>query len=231
MRIVLAGAVLVAVVLSASAQEHGRGALNIEGGTSGLGRTALPKPTEDLFFGGGNWGMKAGLGWALANWKLGDAEGSNGAFAPQASLFYKATDNLDVNISTLFFTAEDSDGEFGDNEADMVRFALGLRWWFDLGNRIVPYLGAGLGYYFVDGSTDNVRVDGAVVPAANIAVDNAPGAFLEAGVAFQMADAFFVNAEVNYDSLLGAADAEINGRSEDFNLSAFTIGLSVTCMF
>ena len=228
MKLGVAGSMWLAVVMAAGAAEYGRGDLSDSGA---LGRAALPKASDDAFFGGGTWGVKAGIGWAMANWELGDAEGSDGVFAPHGSFFYKATDNVDFNVSALFLTAEDSDGDFGDNEADMVRLALGVRYWFDLGNRFVPYLGAGVGYYLVDGSTENVRENGVYVPAGDVSVDNAPGAFLEGGVAFQVSDNFFLNAEASYDFLLGSADAEINGEEEDFGVSAFVLGVGATLMF
>ena len=70
-----------------------------------------------------------------------------------------------------------------------------------------------------------------MVEANDISVDNAPGGFVEGGVAFQVADDFFINAEMSYDFLLGSADAEINGGGEDFDVSALMVGLGFTWMF
>jgi outer membrane protein len=229
MKMAVAGLVLMAGVLSAGAAEYGRGSLS--SGGDGLGRNTLPSPSYDGFFGGGAWGVKASLGWSFVNWELGAAEGSDSTFAPQASVFYKATDNIDVNVSGMFVSGADTDDELGDTEADVARLALGVRYWFDTQTRITPYVGGGIGYYIVDGSTDNTRVKGAVVPASSISVDNSPGAFLEGGVAFQVSDNFFINTEVTYDFLLGSAGATINGEDEDFGVSALTIGLGVTLMF
>jgi len=187
----------------------------------GLGRAALPEARSDSFFGGGTWGIKAGLGWAVADWEFGNADGASGAFTPQVSLFYKAADFLDVNLSGLFLTVDDSGDVYGDTEATMVRLALGMRGWFNTGTRLVPYLGVGIGYYILDSDADNARVS----------VDDAPGAFLEGGLTFQVMDNFFVGAEVSYDFLLGSANARVNGMSDDFDVTALTIGLTATLMY
>ena len=224
-------AVLMAAVLAAAANEHGRESLPTAGTGAGLGRASLPAASSDNWWGGGVWGVKAGLGWALVDWDLGPASGSEGVFAPQITVFYKATDNLDVNLSAAFFSAQDEDAQLGDTEADMTRLALGIRYWFNTGTRITPYVGGGLGYYLLDGTTDNTRENGAVVAATSISMDDMPGAFLEGGVAFQVSDNVFINTEITYDFLLGSADAEINGDNEDFDISALAIGLGVTWMF
>jgi len=230
MRILVASAVLVSLVLSAGAQEYGRGALNADRETAGLGRAPLPAAKHDGFASGGAWGLKLGLGWANVDWDLGPAGGSESLFAPQASLFYKATDNLDVNFSMLVLSAEDKDDQLGSTEADMSRLALGLRYWINTQSRITPYVGGGLGYYLLDGKTDNTRENGFVVPAT-VSVKDAPGAFLEGGAAFQVSDTFFINADLTYDFLLGSADATINGDDEDFDVKSLSFNLGVTWMF
>jgi outer membrane protein W len=230
MRRLLASVVLVASVLSAGAQEYGRGALNAGRDTSGLGRGPLPSAKYDGFASGGAWGLKLGLGWANVDWDLGPAGGSENLFVPQLSLSYKATDNLDVNFSTLFASAEDKDDQLGSTEADMTRLALGLRYWINTETRITPYVGGGLGYYLLDGKTDNTRENGTVVPAT-VSVKDAPGAFLEGGAAFQVSDTFFINADLTYDFLLGSADATINGDDEDFDVKSLSFNLGVTWMF
>lgn len=217
-----------AMMLGAGAQEHGRGSL---APGAGLGRAGLPAPSYEVDFGSGTMGLKANLGWAFTDWDVGPASGSHGAFVPQASIFYKTTDHLDMNLSVMYVSAEDSDGELGDNEAEMARLALGLRYWFDMHSRFAPYLGGGVGYYIVDGSTENTRKSGQVVVVNNMSVDNAPGGFLEGGVAFQVVDYVFINADMTYDFLLGSADAEINGEDEDFGMRSLALNLGVTWMF
>lgn len=219
------------LVLMAEGQEYGRGSLSGSGASAGLGRAPLPAATYDGFWDSGSWGVKPHLGWAYVSWDVGSASGSDWAVMPQLSIFYKPTDNLDVNLSAMYVTAEDRDDELGDNEAEMARLALGIRYWFDTGRRFTPYLGGGIGYYFVDGDTDRTRQDGIPVAAGDISVDNGPGCFLEGGVAFQIADNFYINTEVTYDFLLGSSDAEINGRNEDYGVSALSIGLGATWMF
>lgn len=222
---------LMSLSLTASAQELGRGSLSAESGrNAGLGRGALSPAKYDGFALGGTWGAKLSLGWANVDWDLGPADGSESLFAPQASLFYKATDNLDVNFSALFVSAEDRDNDLGTTEADMTRLALGLRYWIDTRNRVTPYFGGGLGYYLLDGNTENTRENGVVVPAT-ASVEDAPGAFLEGGAAFQVGDAFFINADLTYDFLLGSADATINGADEDLDVTALSFNLGVTWMF
>ncbi len=230
MRRLLAGVVVAASVLSAGAQEYGRGTLSAERGASGLGRAPLPAANYDGFASGGTWGLKLGLGWANVDWDLGPADGSESLFAPQISIFYKTTDNLDVNFSTTFVSAEDKDNQLGRTEADMTRLALGIRYWINTHTRITPYVGGGLGYYLLDGTTDNTIEDGAVVPAT-VSVKDAPGAFLEGGVAFQVGDAFFVNVDLTYDFLLGSADATINGEDEDFDVNSLAFNLGATWIF
>ncbi len=222
MKMGVAVAVLLAVVMSVKAQEYGRGTLSGEGAASGLGRAPLPKAQYDGWWGGGVWGVKGGLGWAFVDWDIGDGSGSDSLFAPQISLFYKATDYLDVNFSTMYLSAKDTGYPEGDTTADMTRLALGVRYWINTHIRLTPYLGGGLGYYILDGTT------GADVDAS---VDPAPGAFLEGGVAFRVADGFFVNTDLTYDFLLGSADATINGQGEDFNVKSFAINVGVTWLF
>ena len=231
MRPVLGCLGLVALVLSAGAQEYGRGSLAVEGRESGLGRAPLPQASNDSSWGGGVWGVKAGLGWALVDWDLGPASGSDGIFAPQASLFYTTTDRLDVNVSAAFFSAQDEEGPLGEAQADMTRLALGLRYWFHTKTRATPYAGAGIGYYLLEGETDMTRDGGIAAGVQSISMDNWPGAFLEGGVAFQVADNLSLNAEITYDFLLGPADAEINGESEDFNVRALAFNLGATWVF
>lgn len=229
MRGVLAGLFLATVVFQAGAGEYGRGSLTASGG--GMGRAPLPAPTYDGTVAGGTWGVKADVGWALVDWDIGPASGSESLFAPQASVFYKVTESVDVNLSGLFVSAEDEDGEWGDTGADMARLALGVRYWFNTQTRFVPYVGGGIGYYFLDGTLDNTRAEGQVVPVADVSADDWPGAFLEGGLAFQVADDFFINADLSYDFLLGSADATINGADEDLKMSVVFVGLGVTWMF
>ncbi len=227
MKIVLASAVLATVIFTVDAQEYGRGALSSE---KGLGRAALPEAKYDGYSLGGTWGAKLSLGWANVDWDLGPASGSESIFAPQVSLFYKATDALDVNFSAVALSAEDDDNDLGVTEAEMTRLALGLRYWIDTGTRITPYIGGGLGVCLMDGDTDNTLEDGVVVPA-EVSVEDAPGLYLEGGVAFLVSDGFFVHADLTYDTLLGSADAEINGESEDFDVESLSVNLGVTFMF
>ena len=220
-----------AVVLSAGAQEHGRGSLAADGRESGLGRASLPGARNDSGWGGGVWGVKAGLGWALVDWALGPVSGSDGIFAPQASLFYKTADWLDVNVSAAFFSAQDEDGQLGESNADMTRLALGLRYWFNTKTRVTPFAGAGIGYYLLAGETDLTRDDGIPAEVRSLSLDNWPGAFLEGGVAFQVADNVSLHAEITGDFLLGPADAEINGKSEEFKMTAVAFNLGVVWVF
>ena len=221
MKRLVAVAVVLMVAAGAGAGEYGRGSLTNGGDGAGLGRGPLPAATYDGFWGGGTWGLKPHLGWAFVDWDVGPASGSDWAVLPQISVFYKPTDNLDVNFSTMYVTGEDRDGDLGETEAEMARLALGIRYWFNTGKRFTPYLGVGVGYYLVDGD----------LAEEDVSVDDSPGGFLEGGVAFQVADNFYLNTEVTYDFLLGSPDAQINGRDEDFGISALSIGLGATWMF
>ena len=232
----LLGILLSLVIVSvASAEEHGRGALTVEGGTRvGLGRSGLSPAQSNGFALGGTWGTKVSVGWVSADWDVGDASGSESLFAPQASVFYKTTDSLDVNFSALFFSADDADDDLGANSAEMTRLAIGVRYWMNMRGRVTPYLGGGLGYYLLDGQTARTYENSAnmsnPVNVASISTKDAPGAFVEAGVAFQISDSLFINADLTHDFLLGGADATINGVNEDFDVKALSLNLGVTFM-
>ena len=203
----------------------------MEGRESGLGLAPLPAAGNDSGWGGDAWGVKAGLGWALMDWELGSVSGSESVPAPQVSLFYKTTDFLDVNVSAAYFSGQDEDGQTGETGADMTRLALGLRGWFNTKTRVTPYAGAGVGYYLLNGETDLTRTDEAVEPARDVSVDNWPGAYLEGGVAFQMADSFSLNVEITGDFSLGSADAEINGEKVHFSARALAFNLGAAWIF
>lgn len=230
MRILFVVVLVMSVVVSANAQELGRGKLDAGRNTSGLGRSTLPEAHYDGFSASGAWGLKLGLGWANADWDLGPASGSENLFAPQISLFYKTTESLDVNFSTTFLSAEDKDVQLGRTEADVVRLALGVRYWVNTQTRTTPFVGAGIGYYLLDGMTENTREDGVVVPA-EVSVKDAPGAFIEGGAAFQISDNFFLTTDLTYDFLLGSADAQINGDDSSFDLTSFAINVGMMWTF
>lgn len=233
MRRSLIVALLIAVVVSTHAQELGRGSLTVEGGRrAGLGRAALPPAQSNGFRFGGTHGFELGLGLASVDWDIGPASGSQAVFAPQATWFYKTTDNVDLNISALFVSAEDEDEPFGDNEADLTRIGVGVRYWIDRGSRLVPYVGIGLGYYLTDCSTvRTLDSQGQIVDADVGDVDDVPGVFLEGGAAYEIADNFYITGEIAYDLLLGDAEVSINGSDEDFDISALSLNLGVAWMF
>lgn len=226
-RIGLAGLIFMGLVLTAGAQ-YGRGSLE---GDAELGRGPLPTPHYDIQFPSGTWGLKVDLGWAKVDWDIGATDGSESLFVPEASVFYKMSDSVDVNLSGLFVSAEDQDDVLGDTSGDMVRLALGVRYWFDTSTRFTPYVGGGIGYYILDGDTDNTLENGQVMPVADISVKDSPGAFVEGGLAYQVSDGFFVNVQLSYDFLLGSADATINGESDDFDVSVLAASLGATWMF
>lgn len=221
-RQMIPGVVCALVIMNlAQGQELGRGPLATGSGEAGLGRAPLPATHYDGYALAGTWGVKPSLGWGYVHWSVGSADGSEFCLVPQASFFYKATDYLDINLSALYASAEDTDSQLGKTKADLTRLALGARYWINTRTRLTPYLGGGLGYYLLSGSTKGVDDD----------VKNAPGAFLEGGTAFQVTDNFFVNLDLTYDFLLGSADATINGKDEKFNVQALALNLGVTWMF
>lgn len=221
------------VAVSAYSQEYGRGALTVESTKSaGLGRAALPAATHDGYRTAGAWGVRLGVGWANADWDLGSASGSDSVLAPQAAWFFKTTDQLDVSLSTLFVSAEDKDSRLGATEADMARIALGLRLWIDTGSRFTPYLGGGLGYYLLEGEIESaLDEDGNPVAVEDSSVEDAPGAYMEGGAAFQVSDSFYVTADLAYDFLVGNADAKINGVNQDFEMKSISANLCAAWMF
>jgi len=230
-RRLLASVVFVASVLSAGAQEDGRASLTTGSPSAGLGRGSLPPANTEHGYFAGSWGLKLDLGWANLKWDVGATGGSEGLFAPQASIFYKTTENLDVNVSLMHLSGKDDDSVLGANKGEFTRLALGLRYWMPTGTRVAPFFGGGIGYYLLDGNTDRTREDGEVRDAGNVSVKDQPGAFLEAGLSFLVSDGFMVNTGLSYDFLLGSADATINGRDDDFDIKAFSINLGVAWKF
>lgn len=214
---------------SASAQEFGTAPLG-RAREAGMGHAPLPRPTYHGFAAGGSAGVTLSLGWVKVDWDLGPADGSESLFAPQASIFFKATEQFDVNLSLFVVSADDRDDALGRTEADLTRLAVGSRYWVNTRTRAVPYFGAGIGYYFLDGKTEKTREDDVVVSASS-SVKDRPGAFLEGGVAFQISDQLMMTAGMSYDFLLGSAKATINGKGESFDVSAFAINLGLAWIF
>ena len=232
----IVAAIALSMVVSASGQEYGRGRLDGASTSSdGLGRGALPPATANHGYFAGAWGLKLDLGWANLSWDVGPASGSERLFAPQASLFYKTTDNLDVNLSFLHVSGSDEDDILGATKGELTRIALGIRYWVPTQNRVAPFFGGGIGYYLLDGNTDYVPDTCPGCPSdverATVSVKNAPGAFLEAGLSFLVSDGFFINTGLSYDFVLGSADAKINGRDEDFDIKSFSVNLGVAWKF
>lgn len=224
--------VLVGMMQLAQGAELGREALAPASGPVGLGRGPLAPAQVETGTPGGTWGLKLGLGWAHVKWNVGSADGSESVFAPQGSLFYKATDNLDVNLSAMFLSAKDQDSVLGDTKAGMTRLALGARYWFQNSSRVTPYLGGGIGYYLLSGGADKTRdATGAAIPANVGSMKDTPGAFLEGGLAFHITDNFYLNADLTYDFLLGSSDVKINGNNESFDVKSFSVNLGVMWTF
>lgn len=231
--LVLAATVMVWAV-TGYGQEYGRGSLTTGSPSAGLGRGSLPPANTEHGYFAGSWGLKLDLGWANLDWDVGAASGSERLLAPQVSLFYKTTDNLDVNLSLLHISGKDNDNVLGANKGEFTRIALGLRYWVPTGTRVAPFFGGGIGYYLLDGSTDLIPSACPECPperVASVSVKDQPGAFLEAGVSFLVSDGFMINTGLSYDFLLGSADATINGRDDDFDIKALSINLGVAWKF
>jgi len=232
-RVLLAGLIGIGLSLSATGQEYGRGNLSpaTQSPDSGMGRAALPSSAHGSDFLGGTWGVKLGVGWAKANWSVGPIDGSETLFVPSGSLFYRATDSLDINLSGLFLNAEDEVGD-GTTKAEMTRLALGIRFWPVGGSRVTPYVGCGIGYYLLGGEMDNVYCPcNNQTVTGTLEVDDVPGAYLEGGVAWQITDNFFINTDLTYDLLLSSPSASIGGEEADFDIDALSFNLGVTFMF
>ncbi|MFC1452110.1 outer membrane beta-barrel protein [Verrucomicrobiota bacterium] len=240
----LVGLTAISWTLVASAQEYGRAPLRGKTSTDGpgLGRAPLPAPSYPQYSIAGSWGVRLSLGWADIRWDMGPTEGSERRFLPQASVFYMATDELDVNLSLLVASAEDDDFMLGSTEAEITRIGVGARYWAKQVRiaRISPYFGGGLGYFLLDADVDRVPDDrgdaggrrepdeGAEFVPASVSVDDSLGLYLLGGVAFLLADDFYINLDLTYDLLLGDADAEINGESEDFSSEVLSFNVGIT---
>lgn len=232
-RVVLVVLVGIALALSASGQEYGRGSLNSPTASpeSGLGRAKLPAPALETGFLSGAWGFKLAAGWAKPNWSVGPIDGSDSLLVPSGSIFYRATDNLDINLSALYVNAEDEAGD-GKTKAEMTRMTIGARFWPTGGSRLTPYVGAGIGYYLLDGEMDHAYCScKQEVMTGKLDVDDVPGAYLEGGLAWQITDNFFVNAELAYDLLLSSPKAHIGSEKGDFDIDVLSVSLGVTFMF
>ena len=217
----------------ACGEEYGRGSFDPAGATtdSGSGRATLPKPAYGRDFLGGTWGLKLGIGWSKANWNVGQIDGSESTFVPSASLFYKPTDHLDVNLSGLFLNAEDEAGD-GTTKAEMTRLAVGVRYWPVGDSRINPHLGCGIGYYLLGGETENADIAGdGQVASGTLELDDVPGAYLEGGIAWQITDNIFINTDLSYDLLLSSPSASIGGEETDFDIDALSVNLGATFIF
>lgn len=232
-RVLLVVLVGIGLSLPAAGQEYGRGSLGSATGSSGsgLGRAALPASTHEAGFLGGTVGLKLAVGWAKADWSVGPIDGSDSLLVPSGSIFYRPIDNLDVNISALFLRAEDKAGD-GKTKADMTRLALGVRFWPLGDSRVTPYVGAGIGYYFLGGKMENAYCPCLNQPVSGkLDVDNVPGAYLEGGVAWQITDNFFINTDLAYDLLFSSPTASIGAQEGDFDVKALSVNLGITFMF
>ena len=196
-----------------------------------MGRAELPASTLGSGFLGGTWGLKLAAGWSKVNWSVGPIDGSDSLFVPSGSLFYRPIDNLDINLSALFLHAKDDVGD-GTIKADMTRVALGVRFWPLGDSRVTPYVGAGIGYYFLGGKMDNAYCNcNKEIVTGKLDVDDVPGAYLEGGVAWQITDNFFVNTDLAYDLLLSSPTASIGPEEGDFDIKALSVNLGITFMF
>lgn len=225
MKKILVMAVLLTLVSLTFAQEN----ISTQG-EAGLGRAPLPEAYYDTSSAAGTYGLKVNLGWANVDWSIGDINGSDQLFAPQLSLFYKVTKNLDINISTFFLSADDTNGELGATTADISRFSLGARYWVETKKQIMPYFGAGLGYYMLDMNVENVYENGAVVPAS-VSVSDSPGAYFEGGLAFLISESFLIDFDFTYDLLLGSSKGTINDVDSSIDMTSLSFNMGMTLMF
>lgn len=196
-----------------------------------MGRAELPASTLGSSFLGGTWGLKLAVGWAKAKWSVGPIDGSDTLFVPSGSIFYRATDNLDINVSALFLHAEDKVGN-GKTKAEMTRITLGTRFWPIGECRVTPYVGGGIGYYLLGGKMNNAYCScNKQIVTGTLDVDDALGAYLEGGVAWQITDNFFINADLSYDLLLSSPTASIGSEKADFDIDLLALNLGVTFMY
>ena len=232
-RVLLVMLIGIGLSLSASGDEYGRGSLGSASRSpeSGMGRAELPTSTLGSGFLGGTWGLKLAVGWAKADWSVGPIDGSDSLLVPSGSIFYRPIDNLDVNLSTLFLRAEDKVGG-GKTKAEMTRLALGVRFWPIKDCLVTPYVGAGIGYYFLGGKMEHAYCSCLNQPAnGKLDVDNVPGAYLEGGVAWRITDNFFINTDLAYDLLFSSPTASIDDAEGKFKISALSVNLGITFMF
>lgn len=218
-------AVLLSMIVVASVaygQELGRGGLEKGSKQEGLGRAALPAGTYEGAGINGDWGARASLGWGFMDWSVGKLEGSESMLIPQASVFFKVAESFDLNASVMYASGSGKNEESGATSASMIRLAVGAEYWVPTGARITPFVGAGVGYYIVDG-------DAAAATVTD--VKSRPGAFVEGGAAFAVTDTLHLGASVTYDFLIGSAEATINGASDTLDVKVLSINIGVIAAF
>jgi hypothetical protein len=229
----LAVSICVGMSFSAVAQEYGRGSLDsgADGKDSGLGHSALPKSSYGGAFLSGAWGLKLGIGWANVDWSFGDLDGSETTFYPSGSVFYRANDYVDINLSGLFLSVEEDVGDI-TADGELTRVAVGARCWPVRHSRIAPYLGVGVGYYMTDVDLSGANRPGDSQPSsATMDIDDVPGACIEGGVAWQITDNFFINTDLTYDLLLSSPSASVGNVEDDFDVDVLAVNVGATWMF
>jgi len=227
----LVSIMLVLASESANAQEYGRGAL----GGGELGRAPLNRRGTVFHSGkdlaglaGGTWGTSITLCYADIDWDLGDSSGSESVWCPELSIFYMTAQNFDVRLGLKYAGGEDESSTYGALEAEMLRIVLGSRYWIPTPTRLVPYVGAGLGLYMLDG--DQELADNCPAEAS---VDDGPvpGINLHAGCGYLVSDQFLLTTELSYDTVMSDADAQVHGENEDLSVSVFSFGIGLVYTF
>lgn len=159
----------------------------------------------------GRLGLELDFAWQRAYWDVGDDSLYDETWMPRASLFYGISDFLDFRACVKYVSLED-----GEHDLSLMRAGIGAKGWIHTGTDWTPYVGALLNYYVLH--SDSVR---------EIA-EGMFGVSGEAGICYQVSDAFLIRLGAEAEGFLGEADG---GEDGDIPFAALSVGLGATILF
>lgn len=124
----------------------------------------------------------------------------NGCAVFGLNLFYSIGNKLRIELKGSFFSSDVDDNIEGLSEGKLkvIPIQLSLQYRFKINQRLIPYIGAGAGYYFNDfslGDTDEWRSLGFIIKEK---VDNAAGFHFGAGMDYFLKANLAANFDIRY---------------------------------